>query len=249
MNATKTTRWKLTFEYDGTDFNGWQRQPGGRTVEGVIEQAFSTLFQRDIELIGQGRTDSGVHALGQVAHADLPVLFDANRIIYAMKGLLPADVALLKAETVHPDFHARFHASSRRYRYQLATRPMPLLRNQVWVCHKTPAEEVLQQSAGLITGRHDFINFCIPPEEKHATTLCTITHSEWVREDDFWIYRIEGDRFLRHMVRRLVGEMIRTAETPGKTGRFENLLTGKTTPKKAHAAPARGLLLEQVNYP
>lgn len=248
MPESNTNRWKLTFEYDGSAFNGWQIQPRGRTVEGVIEEAFSKLYQTDIDIIGQGRTDAGVHALGQVAHADLPVKYEGERILHAMKGLLPEDVALLNAEPVEPNFHARFHAKSRQYKYQMAVRPTPVLRHQAWQYFKTPDESILHHCAGMILGRFDFVNFCIPSGVEHTTTICTLFKSEWHKEGELWVYRIEGDRFLRHMVRRLVGEMVKAAEKPGDSGRFEGLFNGKGIRQKAHSAPAKGLFLEAVNY-
>lgn len=122
-------RYKIIIEYDGTHFNGWQIQPDARTVEGVIEQAFSILFQEKIDIAGQGRTDTGVHARAQVAHVDLPDKFHAGKIISAMNSLLPEDVTLLDIKMVNSDFHARFDALSRTYNYQIIQRRSSLMRN------------------------------------------------------------------------------------------------------------------------
>ncbi len=241
-------RYKLTFEYDGTHFSGWQKQPDTRTVEGVIEEAFSTLYQQEIDLIGQGRTDAGVHARGQVAHADLPDKYPTSRILHAMRGLLPEDAALLDATVVSPDFHARFDASSRKYCYSVISHPSPLHRHVAWFVAKEPDPIILKELAEIISGEHDFVNFCIPSGEPYATTVCNITQSRWVLKGNSLIYEIEGSRFLRHMVRRLVGGMMQAATGATEVKEFSELLTGKEAPKKAHTAPAQGLVLESVKY-
>lgn len=241
-------RYKLTFEYDGAEFSGWQKQPDARTVEGVVEKAFSTLFRCDVDVVGQGRTDAGVHAEGQTAHADLPETFTPSRILRAMKGLLPADVALLSAEPVHSDFHARFDAISRRYRYTITTRPAPLKRAYCWRVHKPLNVELLQQCAELIKGEHDFINFCKPPEGEYQTTICDITESCWVQHNDELVYRIEGNRFLRHLVRRLAGSMVQVGDKTLAPAVFKRMILGKAIEKKGHTGPPNGLVLERVRY-
>ena len=204
-------RYKLTFEYDGTQFSGWQKQPDARTVEGTFEQAFSTLFQQEIDVVGQGRTDAVVHASGQTAHADLPNRYPSSRILHAMKGILPEDVALLKIENVPNDFHPRFDALSRSYRYQVINRSAPLLRHKAWQRNGKLDEALLQQCAELVIGEHDFVNFCIPSGGEHQTTICTISQSCWKKEVDMLIYEITGNRFLRHLVLRLVGTMVKVS--------------------------------------
>jgi tRNA pseudouridine38-40 synthase len=241
-------RYKLTFEFDGSDFSGWQVQPDTRTVEGVIEDAFSTLYQVQIDIIGQGRTDSGVHAIGQTAHADLPDTYTVDRILYAMRGLLPDDVALLRVDKVEEDFHARFYAQSRKYRYAIYTRPSPLKRRTSWFVHGELDYKLLKASAEILLGVHDFRNFCIPPESPEMTTKCSIKKSEWKIESSGITYLIEGDRFLRHMVRRLVGSMVETALGKMSIEDFESLLTGPEQQQKAHSAPAHGLTLVEVMY-
>lgn len=243
-----SNRYKLTFEYDGTDFNGWQKQPEGRTVQKVIEQALSTFYQQEIHLIGQGRTDAGVHAGAQVAHADLPDSYSISRLHRALTGLLPKDVALIEAQKVEDDFHARFHAKSRKYQYLVLERPSPLLRNFAWVAFKPISVNLLRECAEEIMGEHDFINFCIPPDKKDMTTTCTINKSRWQKTEYKLVYEIEGNRFLRHLVRRLVGTMVRVSDGTHSIEEFRELLSGKETDRKGHAAPAKGLTLIDVTY-
>lgn len=242
-------RYKLTFEFDGSDFFGWQKQPDVRTVEEEIEKALSKLFQSEIDIIGQGRTDSGVHALKQVAHADLPEQFSVDKIKHAMQGLLPEDVSLMSIEEVHADFHARFDAIARSYSYRIATRPTPLYRHLCWP-HKTELDdETLDQCSKMICGKHNFINFCIPSGDEYQTTDCIITESSWEYVNGFRIYKITGNRFLRHLVRRLVGTMAKVASGSGQTSDFKALLELKgETGLQVYTAPAKGLILENVSY-
>lgn len=243
-----TNRWKLTFEFDGSDFYGWQAQPDVRTVEDEIEKAFSTLYQQPIDIVGQGRTDAGVHATGQVAHVDLPDKYDRRRLFHAMKGLLPRDVALLNAEQTRDDFHARFDAVSRSYDYQIVTRPSPLNRNRAWYVYSAIDRAKLKECAKLVLGEHDFINFCIPPDEKEMTTICSISESRWKVDQHQMTYTITGSRFMRHMVRRLVGTMVRVSEEKLSINDFKHLLSAEKTQAKGHSAPACGLYLKEVSY-
>ena len=243
-----SNRYKLTFEYDGTDFNGWQKQPEGRTVQRVIEDALSTFYQDEIEIIGQGRTDGGVHAKAQVAHADLPSKYTAERLYRAMSGLLPVDVALIQAEKIDADFHARFHAVSRRYKYVILDRPSPLMRKYSWFVFKPISFTSLEKCAEMILGQHDFVNFCIPPNEDEMTTISTITESSWEKKNDAFVYSIEGNRFLRHLVRRLVGTMIQVADGTIQFGDFQSLLNTDKSERKGHSAPSKGLTLIKVRY-
>ena len=241
-------RYILIFEYDGTDFCGWQKQPAGRTVEGEIEKGFSQLFQLDIDIIGQGRTDAGVHAYAQVAHVDLPNVFSCEKIVYAMKGLLPDDIALHSIIPVHSHFHSRFDAVARRYQYNVSLRKSPLERRSSWSISKQPDFKILKMLAQEITGTHNFINFCVPSEDRHQTTICNITNSKWEISENQLNYIVEGNRFLRHMVRRLVGGMIHAATGRLKEKEFIHLLKAEESNRKAFSAPAQGLILTTVLY-
>lgn len=238
----------LTLAFDGTDFSGWQKQKEGRTVQGELENALSTMMGEKIEVMGQGRTDSGVHAHGQTAHTDLPKATTERKLLHALRGLLSDDIAVYKAEIVTPEFHARFDAISRAYRYQVCLKPNPVLLRSVWHIQDYPEIELLKRCSDKVKGELDFINFC-KPEKEQLSTLCTITYSEWVSEGDILYYRIEANRFLRHMVRRLVGSMVHVATGRSIMADFDQLLKGVKVDKKAFTAPANGLILESVKYP
>jgi tRNA pseudouridine38-40 synthase len=149
------------------------------------------------------------------------------------------------------DFHARFDAVSREYAYRVYSAPIPspLNRHFAWHVYGNTDFELLERCAEMVRGEHNFVNFCIPPDEELMTTICTIHKSSWVKEGQFLVYEITGDRFLRHMVRRLVGSMIRVASGSDPAERFEELLTGSEQQSKGFSAPAHGLVLRKVNYP
>lgn len=243
-------RYKFIIEYDGSDFYGWQRQPSVRTVEEELETALGKLYQQPVDLIGQGRTDKGVHAKAQVAHADLPDHFQPKRIAHALKGLLPKDIVVHTVEVCPDDFHARFVASARRYSYHITTRPAAIYRNYRWYCYLVPDPEILNVCAEKILGTHDFMNFCIPSQNEMQTTLCTVTESQWVMSDHgvSLTYYITANRFLRHMVRRIVGSLILTASGKMSMNEFASLFGETEREQKGHSAPAEGLILEEVYY-
>lgn len=248
MSSEIMNRYKLVFEYDGTEFSGWQKQPVVRTIEGEIEKKFSQLFQFDVDITGQGRTDAGVHARAQVAHVDLPPVFSCEKIMHAMKGLLPEDIALQSISPVHDKFHARFDATARRYRYNISLGKFPIRRRFSWEVAGRPDPELLQELAKSIKGTHDFINFCVPSPEKYKTTLCTVTQSRWEMGKHGLVYTVEANRFLRHMVRRLTGMMINVSVGRAKIEMFKSLLDSAKRNEKAFSAPPHGLILENVLY-
>lgn len=241
-------RYKLFIEYDGSNFSGWQKQPNERTVEGEIEKALSTLYQLDIDVVGQGRTDAGVHALKQVAHVDLPDTYNERRIIHAMRGLLPEDVIIFNIERTDDEFHSRFDAISRSYIYRLANRPIPLDRHKIWYCYQECSFELLNECAHFIKGEHDFLQFCIPNEDPNLTTRCIISESFWQIENGILIYSITGNRFLRQMVRRLVGTMVHVSAGKLERRVFEQMITQPKGAFQAFTAPSHGLVLDSVMY-
>lgn len=241
-------RWKLTLEYDGSGFAGWQKQPSGRTVQGELENALEQFCRQKIDVTGQGRTDRGVHAESQAAHADLPAQVEGERLLSAMRGLLPPDLAVIAAEPVPSSFHARFDARSRRYRYQVAARPTPIHRSRCWVFEEEMDEELLKRCAELLPGEHNFVNFARVDNRPDEEYRCTIRLAEWYRSDPFLCFRISGNRFLRHMVRRLVGTMVHVASGRFEPDQFAQLLEGARSGRKGYSAPAGGLFLETVEY-
>lgn len=240
-------RYKLLIEYDGTDYSGWQKQPNAKTVEGEIESALSRILGVSVDIIGQGRTDSGVHAEGQVAHFDVSEALDRDRLLYALLGVLPGDIAVIDMVQVPDDFHARFDARYRRYRYQVVRRPHPLLRNCSILVLRELDLQAMHHCAGLVEGTHNFDSFT-KPDNQNPGSECQITTSAFEEEGDQLIYHIQANRFVRHLVRRLVGTMLEVGKGKRTVAEFEDMLMRPSREKNGHGAPAKGLILEKVGY-
>lgn len=240
-------RYKLTIEFDGTQFSGWQIQPEARTVEEEIEKAFSQILQQPIDLIGQGRTDAGVHAKGQVAHVDLPDSVQPEKLIFGVNGLVGEEVEIHSIEKVHADFHARFDATSREYEYSILKRKSPLKRNTSWSIGGDLDISKMKDCAKLLSGEFDFKGFSKFSEDNY-TTLCAIIHSEIEERGEEIIFRIRSNRFLRNMVRRLIGTMVEVGLGKMSLEEFKEILENSSSGKRTFTAPARGLVLTKVFY-
>lgn len=239
-------RYKIIIEYDGTRYCGWQKQHESPTVEAAIEEGLSRILRREVDIYGQGRTDSGVHAEAQTAHFDFPEKLDKDELLFALMGVLPRDIAVWDLEEVAPDFHARFDATARQYRYQIVRRRRPLWKKQSAMILGELNLAVMQACASRLTGEHDFSAFTRPDRQDRA--VCEVSLSEFVSEDHLLCYRIRANRFVQHMVRRLVGTMIEVGTGKKSEDEFRRMLSGEDTTLSAHGAAARGLILEKVFY-
>ena len=233
---------KLTLEYDGTEFRGWARQPGLRTVESAIREALDAVFPRWDGLAVAGRTDTGVHATGQVVSVDVEGGPPPERAADALNAALPDDVAVVGSDEASAEFHARFSARSRSYRYRIRTgrrSPLEARRALHWA---RPVEITdLRASAALVVGEHDFRAFT-PTETQHDVFLRNVLAADWEAGGDGLEFTITADSFLRHMVRTLVGTML---EAPDRIG---GLLDGSPRSEAGLTAPPHGLCLERVDY-
>src|SRR5438477_6890508 len=207
---------QLVLHYDGAGFSGWQRQPGERTVQGVLETAVTRLCGAPVAVVGAGRTDAGVHARGQAAGLRVPEKWNALALRRSMNAILPDDVWISAAFEMRDEFHPRYSAISRSYSYFVGTDDFassPFRRRYELACRKTLAFDRLAAAADVIRGRHCFRAFAVkgtaPERDNHQ---CTVSHAAWRERDGGLVFDITADRFLHHMVRFLVGTMLEIGE-------------------------------------
>jgi tRNA pseudouridine38-40 synthase len=255
-------RYQLTLAYDGTDFFGSQRQANGRTVQGELEKALYKLRWTGRSVLMAGRTDTGVHATGQVASFDLDWSHSDEELVRALNAVLPGDMAVHNARMVHANFHPRFDASSRGYRYRLFCQPLrdPIRERFAWRVWPPVNGDVLAEAAELFLGMHDFSAFGSPTTPKGGTvrTVMTAKWSQTRDVEDEWYFDVQADAFLYRMVRRLVFVQVTVAQgkcRPGATATVSveaitNSLVKQASTEKLPAglAPAHGLTLVEVAY-
>lgn len=238
---------KLTLEYDGTDFVGWQTQNNGRSVQQELTRVLQQILQHDVSVHGAGRTDAGVHARGQVANFHTASSLAINSVRAALNGLLPHDVCVHEAVEVPESFHARKDAVSRTYSYHISFVPLAIGRQYQWYIGYRLDLDAMKEIAHAITGEHDFESFC-----KYDTQVvdfrCSVRRSEWVSVPDGLVYNVEANRFLYGMVRALVGTMVDVGRGYTAASDFPDIMAAKDRKCAGMAAPAHGLCLEAVTY-
>jgi tRNA pseudouridine38-40 synthase len=246
---------KITLEYDGSKYSGWQTQLNARTVQGEIQTVADELFGMPVDVQGAGRTDAGVHAIGQVAHlkvrsvkGDLP----PARILRQMNDRLPSSVAVLDCEEVPVSFHARHDATSRAYFYQISTRKTALSKKYVWWIKEPLDVPKMQECAQMIVGRHNFVCFrAADPSRPGESTTVVVESAEVALDEHLVIFRVEASHYLWKMVRRLTGTLARVGLGEVSVEQFRGLLAGRKDPKcdvAGWTAPSSGLFLESVRY-
>lgn len=241
-------RFKIDIEYDGTNYCGWQRQTNGCSIQFAIEEALRPLNRnRQVTVIGSGRTDSGVHALNQVTHFDLETSLSAESIKNALNAKTPEDIFIHECKEVDSSFHSRFSAVKRTYIYQVLTTPSVIDRNYSWQPPFAFDFSTLNKCAKAVEGKHDFSSLCRSATESESK-ICVIYKSMWIRKGKMLIYEITGNRFLHSMVRMLVGCMMEVARGKYIITDFKNLLENKVGEMQVYTAPAKGLFLLEVEY-
>ena len=242
-------RYRMLVEYDGTDFSGWQVQPGRRTVQQELERAFRTIMRHEVAVIGSGRTDAGVHARGQVAHFDLDAVIEPERLRHSLDNVCSPDVAVLALERAEDDFHARYSARERRYAYYVSTEPRALERQWRVPLHPLPDFAGMNRTAGVLLGTHDFNSFCRTQSDTE-NRICTVQSARWTscpRHGD-WHFSIAADRFLHGMVRTIVGTLLLLDRSGGGPESMSAILDARDRRAAGPAAKALGLVLEAVSY-
>ena len=241
---------KLLIEYDGTNYLGWQVQPKGSTIQGILEEKLGLLTREPVRLFGSGRTDSGVHAFGQVAHFKTRSRMDIRTIQKALNSLLPPDIVIRKVEEVDEDFHARKHSKSKVYEYRILNRNLrsTFHREYVWyIPQKLNVTEMKKASHSLI-GEHDFSAFRTVGSPTR-TTVRRVIRAEWKRgREGFIRFEIEANGFLKQMVRSIVGTLVEIGKGRMNAADFEKILESKDRRKGGPTAPAQGLFLKEVKY-
>lgn len=242
-------RFFITLSYDGTRYHGWQVQPNGPSVQEKLQWALSTILRQDIQVTGAGRTDAGVHARMMVAHFDVETMdFELQDLTYKLNRLLPQDIAIQKMEPVSDEMHARFSATSRTYHYYIHTVKDPFLRAYSCELHYPLDFQLMNEAAAILMTYEDFGAFC----KAHAdvkTTLCHITAAQWHQTSpSSWYFEITANRFLRNMVRAVVGTLIDVGRGRLSLDDFRKVIEGKRRTEAGESMPANALFLEEVKY-
>jgi tRNA pseudouridine38-40 synthase len=240
---------KITIEYDGTHYHGWQVQPNGESIQSVLERAVSTFLGTPTRVTGSGRTDAGVHALGQVANFVSTKDYEPHRIRRALNALTPADIAVKEVEIAADSFDARRDGRSRVYEYHILNRPTasPFQLNRAWHLHEPLDVEAMRAAIRCLIGEHDFTSFrAAGCEAVHPVREVYRTSVE--RHGELLVYTIEATAFLRHMVRNIVGTLVEVGRGLRTPQSFSELLEARDRTKAGPTAPAQGLFLVEVKY-
>jgi tRNA pseudouridine38-40 synthase len=244
-----TQRYFATLSFHGAAFAGWQVQPEQATVQGVLGNALQRVLGADELPVGAGRTDAGVHGQNYVAHFDLSgPLEDIEQACYKLNRMLPPGIAVHRIDAVHPDAHARFSCTSRSYVYRLARTKDPFNRDTAWSVERSLDAEGMQEAASILVGEHDFSAFA-KAQADHTTPFCTVYEAYWVMTGDEWHFHIRANRFLRNMVRALVGTLVELGQGMWTQEEFRSLLQGGDRSLSGSSAPAHGLFFNGASYP
>jgi tRNA pseudouridine38-40 synthase len=241
---------KLTIEYDGSRYHGWQRQKEDRSIQGEIEKALKTITSDSVTLIGSGRTDAGVHALGQVANFQCDIRLDPEALMNALNSLLDDDIVITGCELVSESFHARYHARSKVYHYRILNRPLPsaIGRQYSWFIRKALSREAMRAAATHIVGRHDFKAFEGTGSTRQHATRCVYSAEFIEQENGLLVFQIEAEGFLRHMVRNIAGTLVDVGLEKITPHDFKRILDSRDRSQASATAPAHGLTLMEVKY-
>lgn len=245
-------RYFITLSYDGTAYHGWQIQPNGASVQGEIERGLRLLLRQEVSITGAGRTDTGVHARMMVAHFDLPeglpAGFDERQLAYKLNKLLPRDIAVQQIEQVSDDLHARFSAVSRTYHYYIYTQKSPFERHYSCLMPYQLDFARMNEAARVLMEYDDFGAFC----KSHTdvkTTICHVTKAEWHQTSaTTWYFEITANRFLRNMVRAVVGTLVEVGRGRLTIDEFRRVIEGKRRSDAGESMPGNALFLERIEY-
>jgi len=238
---------KLTIQYDGTNYAGWQIQENALSIQAVISNSIKQILQEDINLIGAGRTDAGVHALGQVANFTVIQQLDLFKFKYSLNSVLPKDISITNIETVEESFHSRFSAKKRAYIYLISSQKSPFFERYSYTYFSELNPEKLNELSSTLIGIEDFSSFSkINTEVQNKT--CEVYEVRWRRQKNLLIFYIEANRFLYGMVRAIVGSLLKAYSQENGIDYLKNIFAQKDRNAAADAVPAKGLFLYKVKY-
>ncbi len=270
-------RYSVTLSYSGADFCGWQKQPGAPSVQETLENALGTLTGQPVAVVGAGRTDTGVGAVGYVAHFEVPAELDAQWLCCKLNAILPHQIAVQEVVPATPEFHARFHATRREYTYFLHRRKDPFACGWSYLYGYPGLDfELMDRAAALLAGTHDFSSFQKKGSD-NRTTICTVFEAGWHPyvpthvsilghsdslyrqfpeggvsagvQSDYWYFRISADRFLRNMVRAIVGTLLEVGRGRRTLEGFAELIGGGSRSDAGESAPGHALFFSRIEYP
>jgi len=244
------TRYFIYISYKGTSYHGWQIQPNSVTVQKILEEALTVVLNEKISTIGAGRTDTGVHALVFCAHfeSSSPDLASSKKIVYKLNSYLPKDVSVNSIKQVRPDANARYSAISRTYKYYISRTKDPFFNNSSWFINGEIDTELMNEACKVLLVHSDFTSF----SKLHSdtkTNICKIYNADWEVAENRLIFTIRADRFLRNMVRAIVGTMINIGIGKISLAEFEEIITARDRCRAGRSAPAQGLFLTEIEYP
>lgn len=241
-------RYFIWFGYDGTHYHGWQIQPNGVTVQSELQRCLSLLMREEVSVTGAGRTDAGVHARRMVAHFDTAQELDCPMMVKKLNGLLHEDIAVYSIERVADDLHARFSATSRTYHYYVHKRKSPFLNQYSLELHYQLDYSLMNEAGRILMEYEDFGAFCKAGSDV-KTTLCKVTRAQWVQTSPTeWYFEITANRFLRNMVRAVVGTLVEVGRGRMTLDEFRQVIEGKKRTQAGESMPAKALFLEDVEY-
>ena len=240
-------RIKLIIEYDGSAYGGWQKQINSKTIQGELERAIAIVCKEPVLVTGAGRTDSGVHARNQVAHCDVPEKTDLTKLLKSVNGLVNNDIVVKRIENCKADFHARYDAKSRIYKYYISKTPTAVNRNFAWYISYPLNVTLMQKAAQQIERINNFKSFC-KAHSSNKTFECQVTKSSFFINNETLVYEIAANRFLYGMVRAIVGTLVQIGSGKIKPDDLISIAEAKDRSKVKMNAPAKGLILEQVDY-
>ncbi|HQT23054.1 MAG: tRNA pseudouridine(38-40) synthase TruA [Sphingobacteriales bacterium 17-39-43] len=245
-----TQRYFLELAYNGTAYHGWQIQQNALSVQELINKALSTICRQEIETLGCGRTDTGVHARQLFAHADFPVNIDVMnpRFLLSINAMLPYDIVIKRFIKVAPEAHARFDASLRSYEYHIHFSKDPFLHNLSWLLRDKPDIGLMNNAAALMMEYRDFSCFS-KSNTQTFTNNCVISRAEWLPTDNGIVFHVSADRFLRNMVRAIVGTLVRIGKGEMNVDDIHSIIESKDRSNAGESVPACGLFLTEVKYP